>query len=345
MIPTSFIMKVTGMCNLGCNYCFAREHFTGTKMPVEMIRVIFEQIDSLGQAQVTVSWHGGEPLLFGKEGFKRAIKYQEGLKTKFQNVIQTNGILVDEEWVEFFKENNCSVGLSIDGYRSVHNYNRPLPNGKESFELVMNGLQKLIDADCCGGIISVVSKETDVKEYFEFVKSLGIKSFHTKPCSSKWQGSITLADYARFLKELFDLWIENDDPDLSFREFTGFAENLLGGQAKLCQQSGRCSHFVSINTNGDIYPCDEQMSPEKKMGNILTGGLLEFVDSSRWGNFCSGLRDTYSECEKKCPDYDACRGGCSSERLFHGDVEYCTQRRAIVDSVRQWVLVNAEGAV
>jgi len=309
-------------------------------MTVEMIKRIFEQIDRLELDQVTISWHGGEPLLFGKNGFREAFEHQRSLKTKFRNVVQTNGILIDDEWVDFFKENGFLVGISIDGDESLHNYNRPLRNGRDSFNLVLRGLNKLVDAGICGGIISVISKKAQAKSYFDFVQSLGVKSFNVKPCNSQWEGSSTPDDFAGFSKELFGLWIENDDPQLDCRTFKGFAENLLGGQANLCHQSGRCSYFMSINTNGDVYPCDELMPSENRLGNVMISSLSDILSSFEWNSFCSKLTTIYSDCKESCPDYDACGGGCTSERLFHGDESYCKGRRSIIASVREWVNAN-----
>ncbi|GAG98419.1 unnamed protein product, partial [marine sediment metagenome] len=96
--------------------------------------------------EVTIAWQGGEPTLMGVDFFKKSIEYQQKYKKPhmtFQNTMQTNGVLLDDEWCQFFKENNFLIGISIDGSKELHDAYRVDKGGKGSFDRVMRGLHYL----------------------------------------------------------------------------------------------------------------------------------------------------------------------------------------------------------
>ncbi|MFA9407006.1 MAG: radical SAM protein, partial [Anaerolineales bacterium] len=116
-------------CNLDCTYCFflSKEMlYPGSRfrMADELLEKYIQQlIESHRVPEVTIAWQGGEPTLMGLDFFKRSIEYQNkhtkpGMR--ILNTIQTNGVLIDDEWAVFFKENEFLVGISIDGPREMH---------------------------------------------------------------------------------------------------------------------------------------------------------------------------------------------------------------------------------
>jgi uncharacterized protein len=147
------LAKPTGaICNLNCSYCFfldKEQLYPGSKfrMPDELLETYIRQLIEAHRTQeVTVAWQGGEPTLMGVDFFRQAIAYQEKHRKPgmtFENTIQTNGTLLDDEWCEFLKENNYLVGLSIDGPRELHDANRVDKAGGPTFDKVMRGLRLL----------------------------------------------------------------------------------------------------------------------------------------------------------------------------------------------------------
>jgi len=87
-------------------------------------------------------WHGGEPLLMGIQFYEKVVELQKRYKREGQTIendLQTNGTLISQEWVDFFKANDFHVGVSLDGPPEVHNANRVFRSGQGSFEQVMRG--------------------------------------------------------------------------------------------------------------------------------------------------------------------------------------------------------------
>src|SRR5579872_761366 len=152
-VPPRFhvMAKPTGaICNLDCTYCFfldKEELYPGSRfrMSDRVLETYIKQlIDGHRSNEVTVAWQGGEPTIMGVDFYRRAVSYQERFKRPgmtFENTMQTNGTLLDDEWCEFFKEHRFLIGLSIDGPRELHDANRVDKGGKPTFDRVMRGLR------------------------------------------------------------------------------------------------------------------------------------------------------------------------------------------------------------
>ena len=147
------LAKPTGpICNLDCEYCFflSKEMlYPGDRfrMADEMLETYLRQLlESHRTPEVTVAWQGGEPTMMGLDFFRRSVELVDELRRPNQRIaytIQTNGVLIDERWAAFFKENNFLVGVSVDGPRELHDRFRVDKRGEGSFDRVMAGYEHL----------------------------------------------------------------------------------------------------------------------------------------------------------------------------------------------------------
>lgn len=135
-------------CNLGCQYCFflSKENLYPRESPLmheAMLDTYIRQLmESAPGPQVDIAWQGGEPMLRGLDFYRRSVQLANQYRKPNQRVLhtmQTNGTLVDDEWAVFFKENNCLVGLSVDGPRALHDAYRVDKQNKGSFDDVIRG--------------------------------------------------------------------------------------------------------------------------------------------------------------------------------------------------------------
>ena len=135
----SVLIKPAGPdCNLGCTYCFYLEkaelfkETTVHRMSDEVLEETIRQVMAQSGKEVSIIWQGGEPTLMGLEFFEKVIKYEQiyGKGKTVGNGLQTNGLLIDEEWAEFLQRYNFLVGLSIDGPQHVHDHYRLTRNGR-----------------------------------------------------------------------------------------------------------------------------------------------------------------------------------------------------------------------
>ncbi len=137
------------ICNLACSYCFFLDKellYPGSpfRMSDEVLENYIRQlIEGHRTPQVTVAWQGGEPTLMGLDFYRRAIEFQDKYRkpgTTFENTMQTNGTLLDDNWCEFFKEHNFLIGISIDGPPELHDAYRVNKGGEGTSDNVMRGL-------------------------------------------------------------------------------------------------------------------------------------------------------------------------------------------------------------
>lgn len=295
----------------------------------------------------TFLWHGGEALLAGQEFYEFVIGLQKGLGlTNYRNDIQTNAVLLTDQWSEFLKDNSFQIGVSIDGPDAIHNELRVFSNGAGSHQQVMRGTERLKDSDVHFGVLVVVTKQSCKypKEIFNFMLEHGIKSFDFKPCYGDPRYDVSLLDFAKFMNEIFDMWAELDDPDVHIRILEGFIRNLLGSKASVCSQNGNCKLVVTIDYNGDVYPCDRFIEPDYKYGNIHETPLDELFESSEGSrSFAKHVDEQRTSCEG-CTYRPVCQSGCTQERDYWPE-EYCDHRILMIDHIRDWLVSNGEDPV
>jgi len=132
-------------CNLNCDYCFFLKKerlYPGSsfRMSDEVLEAYIKQLLEAHQVpRVTVAWQGGEPTLMGLDFYRRAMKLLEKHRrpgTVIENTFQTNGVLLDEEWCRFFRENGFLIGLSLDGPKELHDFYRKDKGGRGTFDRV-----------------------------------------------------------------------------------------------------------------------------------------------------------------------------------------------------------------
>jgi len=143
-----FIIKVTSECNLSCTYCSEGLRQL-ENLNIETYKRFVDGIPKLlrhvGHKNIDIIWHGGEPLLIGKQWITEAIEYTNEVLSDFEisHSIQTNATLIDEEWIQIFKEFDFSIGISLDGYKELHNQYRIAKNGQGTYETIITNIKSL----------------------------------------------------------------------------------------------------------------------------------------------------------------------------------------------------------
>ncbi|MBT3227632.1 MAG: anaerobic sulfatase maturase [Candidatus Marinimicrobia bacterium] len=333
---SSVLVKPSGPdCNLDCDYCFYLEKadlFTETKkhrMSLETLDIFIRQTLQQTAGHVSFGWQGGEPTLMGLPFFQQAVKLQKryGSGRSVGNGLQTNGLLLDEDWANFLKENNFLVGISIDGPEHIHDKYRTHVNGKPSWQQVVDNTRMLMDAGVEVNVLSVVN-EYSVKfpeEIYQFHKSLGfeymqfIPLVETDPDNPEKSAAYSVGEkaYGDFLIKLFDLW-QNDFEDgiatTSIRHFDSVFHSYVGLEAPECTLLKECGNYVVVEHNGDVYSCDFFVEPTWKLGNLYDDDILVMLNSEKQKEFGELKSDLPEKCQK-CKWQRQCYGGCTKDRL------------------------------
>ncbi len=333
---TFVLIKPAGPdCNMSCRYCFYLEKsglFPETKihrMSDKVLEETIKQVLAQGEKAVSFGWQGGEPTLMGLPFFKKAVALQQeyGRGHSVGNGLQTNGLLVDEEWAEFLAEYKFLVGLSLDGPEHVHNRNRLLRNGKGSWSRVVDKARLLLDKGAAVNALTVVNDFSVEypEEIYEFHKSLGLNYMQFIPCLEPDPSdplrtasfSAPAEKYGRFLCRLFDLWLDDFEgmvATTSIRFFDSLFHLYLDLAAPDCTLLKECGVYVVVEHNGDVYACDFFVNPGWRLGNVAEGRLIDMLNSSLQNKFGQMKAELSEEC-RRCRWLRYCRGGCTKHRL------------------------------
>ncbi|MFP4548605.1 MAG: anaerobic sulfatase maturase [Fidelibacterota bacterium] len=333
--PLGFVLvKPSGPdCNLACNYCFYLEKeklFEGKKhrMSEEILEEMIKQAAEQAEGRFNFGWQGGEPTLMGLDFFKKAVELQKkyGKPNQFGNSLQTNGILLNEEWAEFLRDNRFLVGLSIDGKEHVHDEYRLNKNGEGTWQKVKEAAQLLLAKNVMANSLSVVNDYSVnyPEETYSFLKSLGFKHMQFIPIVESAEDgqraapySTSAEKYGQFLCKIFDLWkadFKDGHPTISIRLFDAVFHKYVGMEAPECTLHEECGIYTVVEHNGDVYSCDFFVEPEWKLGNIMENDLLEMLNSEKQDKFGKLKKDLPKPC-LNCEWLQYCHGGCTKDRI------------------------------
>ena len=346
--PLYVMLKPAGAhCNLACKYCYYLEknnlydkshrHIMSDEMLEQFTR---EYIEAQTMPQVLFTWHGGEPLMRSIDFYKKALalqkKYARG--RRIDNVIQTNGTMLTDEWCEFFAQNNWLVGISIDGPQEYHDHYRLTTTGNPSWQKVMHGIELLKKHHVEWNAMAVVNayNADHPLEFYHFFKENGCQYLQFTPIVerlTKHQDGRTLASlvddkeipladfsvtpeqWGNFLCAIFDEWVRNDVGKMFVEIFDCTLANWMGVLPGICAYSKNCGHAGVMEHNGDVYSCDHFVFPEYKLGNIRDHTLIEMLYGDKQHAF-SRLKHTSlpRQC-KECDMEFACHGECPKNRF------------------------------
>jgi uncharacterized protein len=315
------VKPVSHDCNLACDYCFytkvnsvypGKQHVMSNKVMGKFVSACMEYSDG---GHCTFCWQGGEPLLAGVDFYVKMFELVQKYGKPGQvvgNIIQTNGTLLNMDWIDLFKEYNFFVGVSLDGPSYAHNSHRG-----DSFDKTLQGARLLHENNVEFNILTVVTKDKidKVNEIYDFFVKRDLCYQQYIPCldfdyttGKITDYSITPEEYYKFLSLLFDKWYNNGDPVVSVRLFDTILEILVEGKSNYCNFNKVCGDYLVVEHNGDVYPCDFFVHPDRKLGNITGNTVSELVQSShRFGDIKKGVAaDECAVCEWKY----ICNCGC-----------------------------------
>lgn len=346
--PLYVMLKPAGAhCNLACKYCYYLEknnlyqnshrHLMSDEMLEQFTR---EYIEAQTMPQVLFTWHGGEPLMRSIDFYKKALalqkKYAHG--KQIDNVIQTNGTLLTDEWCEFFAKNHWLVGISIDGPQEYHDHYRVTPDGKPSWEKVMQGISLLKKHRVEWNAMAVVNayNAEHPLEFYHFFRDNGCQYLQFTPIVERLtehedgrtlasladdreiplaDASVTPQQWGNFLCTIFDNWVRHDVGKTFVEIFDCTLANWMGVLPGICAYSKECGHAGVMEHNGDVYSCDHFVFPEYKLGNIKDQSLIDMLYGEKQQEF-SRLKHTSlpRQC-KECDMEFACHGECPKNRF------------------------------
>ncbi len=328
---TSLLIKpASAVCNLDCAYCFYldREADPYQSLPERtMSRETLERlVDTYmfyAYPNAVFAFQGGEPMLAGLDFFTRLVEWQKQYGRDGQNVsnaLQTNAILINDDWCHLFRDYNWLLGVSLDGPQEVHDAYRFNKAGRGTWKQVMRGVEILQKNNVEFNILCVLSQANveKPKELHKFFKDLGVDNVQYIPLSEFDQEgnlmpfTITPEQYGRFLCEMFELWWP-ERRKFRIRFYDNLAEALAGVKPGSCTLHESCDSYVVVEYNGDVFPCDFFVERNWKLGNLTLDSWPEIARRSRRFQFANKKTLPHQEC-LACEYRSVCRQGCPKFR-------------------------------
>ena len=347
--PLYVMLKPAGAhCNLACKYCYyleknklyptAQRHLMSDEMLEQFTR---EYIEAQTMNQVLFTWHGGEPLLRSIDFYRKALSLQQKYAggRRIDNVIQTNGTLLTDEWCEFFAQSHWLVGISIDGPQPDHDHYRLTAAGKPSWKKVMQGVKLLKKHGVEWNAMAVVNayNANHPLEFYRFFKENGCQFLQFTPIVERLtrhedgrtlasladkdeislsEASVAPEQWGYFLCAIFDEWVRKDVGKIFVEIFDCTLANWMGISPGICAYSKECGHAGVMEHNGDVYSCDHFVFPEYKLGNIRDHSLIDMLYGEQQQEFS---RLKHSSLPRQCKECDmefACHGECPKNRFM-----------------------------
>ncbi len=335
MPPVSVLVKPSSSaCNMNCEYCFYRDEaenrnnaflgFMSEETAEKLIARAYEYADGY----CSFMFQGGEPTLSGLDFFRIFVDAEKRLNTgniKVFNSIQTNGILIDDDWAQFFHNEKFLVGLSLDGTGEIHNMNRFDSRNNGTFNRVMKTVSLFEKYNVEYNILSVLTGKNarSCEKIYNFFKRNGFGYIQYIPCLEPFDSDgkspcyLSPFDYKNFLVKIFRLWLDDlkKGKYISIRHIDNMMRIVLGGKPEICSMQGHCSVQFVTEGDGSVYPCDFYVLDEWKLGNVFENSFSELVSSGNAKRFIESSLSVPEKC-KKCECFGICRNGCRRERKY-----------------------------
>lgn len=352
MLMQSFIipiLKVTDSCNFTCEFCYYAQRNASSRLMTlqeakKILKNCFEYNVRNKNLRMRVIFHGGEPLLQPVSFYEGVLEYEKELTREvegfeFINAIQTNGYLINDEWLDFFENNRFDIGISIDG-TAEYNKHYGKEGAEKSTERVLNNIKRLNDRNIPFGIISVItnSHTQNPEMLYSFCVENGIHDLSLNYCfNSDTDDSVDNSKLCSFVKRLFDLYFSGSY-NLNVREFNETIAKIMGYCTDTCATCDRknCGQYMAFDYLGNVFFCDSEYDKNTKVGNIHEQNLYQIIDSFNYINQLYECRKVYEDTCRNCKYVQYCGGGCHRyDVVIDGKKQnyFCDTNKELIDYI------------
>jgi uncharacterized protein len=357
------VLQATPFCNLDCSYCYLPNRNDNSKMDVAVIEKAIERVleAELAKDEFTAVWHAGEPLVLGVDYYEQAIERIASIVPSDITVhhsFQTNGVLIDSEWCDFFNRHHVRLGLSIDGPEEMHDRYRKTRNGRGTHHKVTRAVNQLNEANTSYHVISVLTDEAiqQADTLFHYFNELGsaFLCFNIEEIEGCNRNSTVLerdrySVYREFLARFHHLRQEHQSI-FKVREIDGVLSAVMnwqsGHQAEhFRHQENTPFKILSIDVNGnfstfspELLGTSNSQYGDLSLANLFNTSIAECLQSPHYQRIATAVSDGVRQCKLECDYFELCGGGSPSNKLAENqrfdssETEFCRlQKKACVD--------------
>ncbi|UJF17706.1 anaerobic sulfatase maturase [Vibrio sp. SS-MA-C1-2] len=347
-IPFHIMSKPTGSrCNIDCDYCYFLyrddqlypEGLTPQISDKTLEAYIKNYIDSQPTQHIVFSWQGGEPTLLGIPFFEKVVALQKKhlpINKKVANDLQTNGILLNDQWCAFLKEHHFFIGISIDGPEEIHNHYRVSKAKKGTFKKVLSATDKLKEYGIPFATLTCITQYSAPKalEIYRFLRdTVNSPQIQLIPIVSqddinpdpniiavnKTAFTVQPKQWGEALMAIFEEWSKYDIGKVFIPTFENYIGTILNYPSGSCINSKTCGQALAIMPNGDIFSCDHYIYDQYKLGNVNQQNLQDMIQQPQQKDFGESKYTTLSKTCLTCDYLKHCYGGCPKDRIKDQD--------------------------
>lgn len=367
------IYKIAERCNLNCTYCYyynigdatalERPALASPELSTQLAHWLSQGCTQLDIPKVTISFHGGEPMLM------RSLEFAKTCETLVRTLspvvdlsfsIQTNGTLLTDGWLEALKQFKVSVGVSIDGRRRDHDRFRIDHAGKSSFNTTQQAIHRLMEASVehphlRPGTISVLHPEVDYRATYRYLRQLGVRSMHfLLPDRSADEASPETAATARAIGKgmmnIFESWMEEDDPEVQVRFISEALGHFEMGRSVGWEKRPRKQNQILVARSDGTVTVDDSLIPALQWYSTtpqfkIENNRLQEVFADPVFQFLESQAQTLPTKCTNCRWSKICRGGdlenrFSKDRGFDNPSVYCETYKEVYQGICDMLVGN-----
>jgi uncharacterized protein len=337
------VIQPTPFCNLDCSYCHLPHRSLRGRMSLDILRSAFRFVlrGGLDFSEYIILWHAGEPTTVGVDFYKAASSVLKDEVLPGQRVVQsmqTNGTLISDQWVDFFRSENVHVGVSIDGPRFLNDLHRVRRNSTGTYEESIMGLRMLLAGGVSTSIITVLTLDSMnyPNEIYDWCVGENITSIAFNPEETEGVNTSSLREpgsdskYAAFLFRFLERSVA-DGFRIKVREFEGCRNLILGYAADRSTFNQQVEPWAIINIDyeGNV----SSFSPELLghvdanfsnfvFGNVRDADIETCRRSMGFEKLANAIEKGVRQCSDSCQYFRFCGGGAPSNKYFeHGSFE------------------------
>jgi uncharacterized protein len=332
-------------CNLDCRYCYSTPR-PGAALKAAVVeqalRTTADYAAGHGFDEMHVVWHGGEPLLAGIRFFEQIFSNVSSRRFRERHFIQTNGLLIDDDYCRLFRNADINVGVSIDGPRHIHDTYRVTKGGEPTHARVMDAMELLRENNISFGCTAVVSSAMlgREQEVYDFFRSLG-SGFRINPvipgrADRDPSCMVEPSAYGDALIRFFDAWIVSYPEQVTISPLDRYVAAVATGEPLECQHQLTCAdRTIGIKADATVTTCARFQNPSLvRLGPSFVADLFASPDFTE----LQGRAHSLAKC-RSCVNWAICHGGCPHNaaafgRQPTGEDPFCPAFKAIFAHIR-----------
>ncbi len=353
------VVQPTPFCNINCSYCYLPGRQVRRVMAPEVLEAIYRRlaISQLPAPELVIAWHAGEPLTAGRAFYELAFRLagQMPPSCRLIQTVQTNAMLIDQQWCDLFRAQNVHLGVSLDGPAFLHDSHRRTRSGVGTHAQVMRGITLLQENQVPFGVITVLTRDhlDRVDELFDFYVANGIRrvGFNIEEIEgvntwSSLQGEGIEERYGAFLRRFYQR-VADSEPRMQVREFDSLGSFIGDPRGKIERSSQTIPlSILNIDWAGNFTTFSPELLAMKSadygdfiLGNVLRDSFESVLESEKFQRIHEDIEAGVEACRQDCPYFSVCGGGTPANKYWENgtfrstETMYCRLTKQVLTDI------------